>query len=114
MDLQQLDVECAAISTAPRISLNGIQTSIACQYSFTAGNAVSSMGLPAVAALGTLSICILVMQNGFTVIGSSAPVSPQNYDADLGARLAYDDCIRQLWPLMGYALGDRIYAAKTI
>jgi hypothetical protein len=56
--------------------------------------------------LELLSICILVMKNGFTVIGKSAPASPENFNAEFGKKLAYEDCIRQLWPLMGFALRD--------
>jgi len=55
-----------------------------------------------------LSICILMMKNGFIVIGKSAPASAANYDAELGRKFAYEDAIRQLWPLMGFALRDRL------
>lgn len=51
------------------------------------------------------------MQNGFTVIGKSAPASPENFNAELGRQFAYDDAVRQLWPLMGYALRDKLAAA---
>jgi hypothetical protein len=58
--------------------------------------------------LRVLTICLLVMKNGFTVIGKSAPASPDNFNADLGRKLAYEDAIRQLWPLMGFALRERL------
>lgn len=60
--------------------------------------------------LKILSICIVVMSNGFTVVGKSAPASPENFNAEFGRELAYKDCIRQLWPLMGFALRDRLAA----
>lgn len=58
--------------------------------------------------LKLLTICVLVMQNGFTVIGKSAPASPENFDPEKGNRFAYEDAIKQLWPLEGYALRERL------
>jgi hypothetical protein len=42
------------------------------------------------------------------VIGKSAPASPENFNAELGKKFAYEDAVRQLWPLMGFALRDRL------
>lgn len=60
------------------------------------------------ASLGVLTICLIVTRNGFTIIGKSAPASTDNFDADLGRKLAYEDAVRQLWPLMGYALREKL------
>jgi hypothetical protein len=67
------------------------------------------MGQPVSPSMRLLSICIVVMQNGFSVIGKSAPASASRFDADLGRKLAYEDAIRQIWPLEGYALRTRLY-----
>ena len=64
--------------------------------------------LPVFVTLPLLSICILVLENGFTIIGKSAPAAAKNFNAVLGRRLAYDDAIRQLWPLEGYLLRERL------
>lgn len=55
-----------------------------------------------------LTICILALKNGFSLVGKSAPADPANFDADAGQRFAYDDALRQLWPLEGYALCERL------
>lgn len=110
MTLQSTEKECAAVAVAPRVSLADIQNSIAAQYDFTADKAVAALGSPIVDPLKLLSICILVMNNGFTVIGKSAPASPENFNAELGRKLAYEDAVRQLWPLMGFALRERLAA----
>lgn len=60
--------------------------------------------------LKNLSLCILVLRNGFVVIGKSAPADPANFDAALGRQFAREDAIRQLWPLMGFSLRDRLAA----
>lgn len=59
-------------------------------------------------ALGCLTICVLVLNNGFTVVGKSACASPENFDAELGRKIAREDARRQIWPLAGYALRERL------
>lgn len=103
----------AAKATHPRVSLDDMKSKISRQHYFTADQGVTT-------AEGTVSydddplklltICILVMQNGFTVIGKSAPASPENFDPEKGKLFAYEDAIKQLWPLEGYALRERLSA----
>jgi hypothetical protein len=87
-----------------------MEAKIAARYDFTADKALGE-GIPVMESLKVLSLCLLVMENGFTIIGKSAPASAANFNADLCRRLAYEDAIRQLWPLEGYALRDRLSAA---
>lgn len=56
------------------------------------------------------TIAVVCLQNGFVVVGSSAPADPANYDKALGERFAYEDAVRKIWPLMGYALRDKLYS----
>jgi hypothetical protein len=110
MSIQQSDADAAAVAVAPRVALADIEAAIAARYDLTADQAVGALGMPALEPLKLLTICILVMQNGFTVIGKSAPASPENFSAELGRKFAYEDAIRQLWPLMGFSLRDRLHA----
>lgn len=110
MSLQSADAEAAAVAVAPRVSLANIEANIAARYDFTGDRALTP-DMPVMASLKLLSVCILVMRNGFTIIGKSAPASAANFNADLGKKLAYEDAIRQAWPLEGYALRDRLLAA---
>jgi len=55
-----------------------------------------------------MTICVLVLDNGFAVVGKSAPADPENYDEELGKRFAQEDAIRQLWPLEAYVLRERM------
>lgn len=118
MSLQATEAECAANAVAPRVSLTDIEAAIGARYDMTAEAAVRGLAFvttggawPVVPSLALLSICILVLNNGFTVIGHSAPASPANFDPELGRKLAYEDAIRQIWPLMGFALRDKLHAA---
>ena len=67
-------------------------------------------GAPALPALGLLTFCVLVLRNGFTVTGESACASPENFDAELGRKIARQNAIDKVWPLMGYALKERLAA----
>lgn len=96
-------------ATHPRVTLDDIKNSIGAEYFFTAAQAVNAVGAPAVPALDMLTICILVTSSGFVVIGKSAPASPENFDEEKGRTFAYEDAVRQLWPLMGFALKEKLY-----
>lgn len=50
-----------------------------------------------------LNIAVLRLTNGFYLVGKSAPVDPTNYNAEYGRQLAYDDALRQAWPLVAFA-----------
>lgn len=102
----------ASRATAPRVSLDDMQSKIERELYFNAAEAEAAIYGTAQGRnpLASLTICILVMQNGFTVIGKSAPASPENFDEEKGKRFAYEDAIKQLWPLEGYALREKLAA----
>jgi|ERR1044071_851115 hypothetical protein len=53
---------------------------------------------------------VIATANGYAVTGRpSCSVSPENDDKELGERIAIDNARAELWPLMGYALRQRIY-----
>lgn len=108
--LQQSDREAAAHAVAPRVTLADIENAIAARYDVNAAAAVGPT-VPVVEQLKVVSLCLLVMTNGFVVLGKSAPASPANFNEELGRKLAYEDAIRQLWPLMGFSLRDRLAAS---
>jgi hypothetical protein len=93
--------------TAPRITMAHIVDHIASEHYFTAAEATNIHAVPP-APLDLLTICVLVMRNGFTVTGESACASPENFDAEIGKRVARDNAISKLWPLMGYELRSHL------
>ena len=57
--------------------------------------------------------CILTTKSGFAVTGRpSAAVCPENDDPVIGEKVAYDNAKQELWPLMGYALRERLHNEK--
>jgi len=59
-----------------------------------------------------LTICCLTLKNGFTVTGESACASPENFNAELGRKIAKDNAINKIWMLEGYLLKQRLYNLK--
>ena len=59
-------------------------------------------------SLRLLTFCILVLRNGFTVTGESACASPENFDAEIGRRIARENAVQKVWPLMGYELRSKL------
>jgi hypothetical protein len=111
--------------TAPRITPADIEQNIASEHFFTAahGAAVApydtgffggegdrgeakQQEIPQ--SLGLLTFCVLVLRNGFTVTGESACASPENFDAELGRKIARQNAVAKVWPLMGYELKCRL------
>ena len=92
-----------------------IEANIASEHYFTAKDGIAGHfgGLPDPYpdALGLLTFCVLVLRNGFTVTGESACVSPENFDAEIGRKVARENAISKTWPLLGYALKDKLHAA---
>ena len=52
---------------------------------------------------GVLNVALMRLNNEFWLVGKSAPVDPDNYNAEYGRQLAYDDALRQAWPLLAFA-----------
>lgn len=110
------ETELAAKAVAPRVTPADIEANIASEHYFTAADAYvgSSVYEKDVArsqcppALGLLTLCVLVLRNGFTVVGESACASPDNFNAEIGRRIARENAIAKVWTLMGYALKDRL------
>lgn len=59
----------------------------------------------------TMTLCVLTLQNGFQVTGESAAASPENFDADIGAKIAYENARQKVWALEGYLLKENLHRA---
>lgn len=111
--------------TAPRVTPADIEANIASEHYFTAGDGfcgAASLNLPQVEGaevpvicppeqLDLLTFCVLVLQSGFTVTGESACASPENFDVEIGKKIARANAIQKIWPLMGYELRSKLAQA---
>jgi hypothetical protein len=115
MDIEQEIL--ATGPTAPRITPADIEANIASEWYINAGAAVIPDGfqppVPAVHPLNLLTFCVLVLRNGFTVTGESACASPENFDAAIGRKVARQNAVAKIWPLMGYVLRSKLAAMPS-
>ncbi|WP_244104721.1 Gp49 family protein [Burkholderia anthina] len=111
----EIDAESVAKGkTAPRITPADIEASIASEHFFTAADPFIRdgsypEGLPE--SLELLTFCVLILRNGFTVTGESACASPENFDAEIGRKIARANAVQKIWPLEGYLLKQRLHDA---
>lgn len=56
----------------------------------------------------TLTVCCLTLRNGFTVTGESAAASPENFNEELGQKIARANARDKIWPLLGFRLRDQL------
>jgi hypothetical protein len=94
--------------TAPRITLEHLEIFVREERTFVLADALKSLGLEVPEETKVMTICSLVMKNGFVVIGTSACASPENFNAELGAKIARGKAMDQLWALEGYQLRSRL------
>ena len=100
--------------TAPRVTPADVEANIIDEVFFTGGQGYQranvDAGMPAgsYSRLGVLTFCVLVLRNGFTVTGESACASPENFDAEIGRKIARENALQKIWPLMGYALKQQL------
>lgn len=91
----EADIQAAGL-TAPRVTPEAVESAIMDEaYHVFEGT--------------TLTVCCLTLRNGYTVVGESACADPQNFNAELGRKFAKKDATGKIWPLLGYALRDRLH-----
>lgn len=112
---QQLEAEIIAkgAAVAPRITPDDIEANIISEHYFTATDALVGLTRgPEWQAtpkeLDLLTFCVLVLRNGFTVTGESACASLENFNAEIGRKIARQNAVQKIWPLMGYELRSKL------
>lgn len=101
--------------TAPRVTPDHIEDIIVAEHFFSAaeglGGACDGHKLlnPINGNLHLLTFCVLVLRNGFTVTGESACASPENFDEEIGRKIARQNAVNKIWQLEGYLLKQRLY-----
>ena len=134
MDNIEQEIQAKGLK-APRVTPADIEANIASEHYFTAGEGVigafaagefDSRSSDVVTlrrdiastevmkpSLNLLTFCVLVLRNGFTVTGESACASPENFDAEVGRKIARQNAVSRIWPLMGYALKERMASSDA-
>jgi hypothetical protein len=101
-DEQQIEAEIQAKGlNAPRMTPTLIDNTIVSeQYHVFAGT--------------TLTVCALTLRNGYIVTGESAAASPENFNQEIGRKLARENARNKIWALEGYLLRQRLADASQV
>jgi len=124
MNDQQIEQEIQAKGlTAPRVTPEDVEASIAMEYCFTDEHGVEgamarrelwardAAGKVFDARMGPITFCVIIMRNGHKIVGvNTGPVSNANFDGELARKLARKNAVDQIWPLLGYDLRQRLAA----
>lgn len=81
--------------TAPRVTPNHLESVIKSEQYYVFPDA-------------TFTACLLTLKNGYTVLGESACVSPENFDAALVRKIARQNAVNKIRPLEGYLLREKL------
>ena len=104
MNDQQIEKEIVEKGkTAPRVTPEKIEGLICSEHFFTA-----AQGDHQAKEDDLLTFCVLVLRNGFTVTGESACASPENFDAEIGRKIARQNAVNKIWMLEGYLLKQKL------
>ena len=118
MDSKELEqeIQTKSANVAPRITPADVEANITSEFYFTAADGVEGASghrpssIRAGTALSLLTFCVLVLRNGSTVTGDSARASPENFNAEIGRKIARDNAVAKVWPLVSYELGSKLSA----
>jgi len=114
MSNEQKDADAAAVAVAPRVTLEDIESKIVCQQFITSADIDAANPCAAPVSAGVLTICILTLENGFTVTGESACADPRNFDKMLGRKIASQNAVAKIWALEGYVLRNTLAGTHKV
>ena len=136
MNDQQIEQEIQAKGlTAPRVTPEDIEANIAGEVYFTAADgfegamargelwardaaamargelwARDAAGVVIGPAMAHITLCVIIMRNGHKIVGvNTGSVSDANFDGELARTLARQNAVSKMWPLMGYALKEKLH-----
>jgi hypothetical protein len=101
--------------TAPRITLAHVEATIVAEAYITGDAIPIWLTNPEVdpkfisGEMPALTVCVLVLRNGFKVTGMSAPSSLTNFDSNVGRMAARADAVSKVWLLEGYLLKQELF-----
>lgn len=97
-------IQDAPVRTAPTVTPAAIAAEIVSEHYRNLGSALKQ---PDTSPTNNVTLCVLVLRNGFVMVGKSACVNAENFNEEMGKQLAREDAIRQIWPLLGFRMADQ-------
>lgn len=63
---------------------------------------------------GKLTVCVLTTENGFEVVGTSAVIDREGFDAEIGRREARRDAVGKLFGFEAYLLQESLWKRNKL
>jgi hypothetical protein len=60
----------------------------------------------------TVTVATIELDNGYSVRGESACVNIENYNQEIGEKVAYDNAYSKLWSVFGFLLAEKNFIQK--
>lgn len=105
--------------TAPRIDPPALAGAIIAEYYIHGSPVPLAANAPSIdptstqaLGLSCLTICVLVLANGRTVVGESDCASPENHHFEISKKIAREKAIDKARPLLGYELRTKLHNEK--
>lgn len=92
-----------------RVNLEHIENLISQEYYIRASDALKGTPGELTPGCQRMTLCFLVLKNGFVVVGEGVCADPKNYVAEFGHRAARAHAIQKIWELEGYLLRQKIF-----
>lgn len=117
VEVERREAELDAITNRRRevttvaLTDKDVESQIVSEYAVCAWDAYGehpNVTLDAERALRCITMVVLVMRNGFPIVGTSVCAAPENYDANEGRKLARADAIDRLYFAEQYAQRNRL------
>lgn len=98
---------------APRVKPSDLELAIRDEIYFTAEQGVFGAtrmrsGIP---ELSLTTCCVLVLRNGYTVMGLGRSPSQEDFEQREAKRIARENAVREILPLLGYQLREKLHRA---
>lgn len=90
--------ELAAVAVAPRVTASQLEDNVASEEYIQSG---------------LLTICILTLQNGIKLVGESACAAKENFNEEIGRRLAREMANKKQWGMLGYELRTKLHMIES-
>lgn len=101
-----------------KVTKNAVENEIVNEIYFTAANAMpEALQVQDLVpkAMEMITFCVMILQNGHRIVGVNAgPIDPRIFDENIGRQMAREHALDQIWPLMGYALREKIKQEEQV
>lgn len=58
--------------------------------------------------------CVITVKNGYTFQGEAGVIDPDNFNIEIGKKVAYENAFNKMWLVFGYQVQEKYYREKVL